>query len=334
MPAIGGDADVRHHLTYNENAMNETFKCPITGLDAERIDSVSYRLNVKNEDLFIKQSFPFTAFIHQDIFIKNKHLLAGAILTRQLFEEDKEGVNWFLLTGDFFEKKFNKIIYPKTPKSKLDNLFRTLYHLQNIDGEVVQVFEDVEKPEFYYKHFFRTPEECYYYFKELVYQDLIACTFHGNTNKPFKYRITFKGLNYYLDLTEKGDLSNICFVAMSFDSELKETREAIRKAILQNDFDPIIIDEQLIDSSQTINDAIISAIKSCKFCIADFSQQKDGVYFESGFAVGLGKPVIYTCSQDWFKKSHFDTNHFPHIIYDSNNELIEKLDTKIKAWIK
>jgi nucleoside 2-deoxyribosyltransferase len=90
----------------------------------------------------------------------------------------------------------------------------------------------------------------------------------------------------------------------------------------------------LIDSSQTINDAIISAIKSCKFCIADFSQQKDGVYFESGFAIGLGKPVIYTCDSDWFNKSHFDTNHFPHIIYESKPDLAAKLDNKIKAWIK
>ena len=85
---------------------------------------------------------------------------------------------------------------------------------------------------------------------------------------------------------------------------------------------------------QTINDAIISEIKSCKFCIADFSQQKDGVYFESGFAVGLGKPVIYTCHKDWFDKTHFDTNHFPHLIYENNSEFIQKLDNKIKAWIK
>jgi hypothetical protein len=316
------------------NTMSETFKCPITGLDAERIDSVSYRLNVKNEYLFIKLGFPFLTLIPQDIFIKNKHLLAGAILTKQLFEEDNEGVKWFLLTGDFFEKRLNKIIYPKTPKSKLDNLFRSLYQLQKIDGEVVQIFEDVAKPEFYYKHFFRTPEECFYYFKELDYQKLIRCVFHDNTNKPFKYRIAFKGLNYYLELTEKGDFSNKCFVAMSFDAELKETREAIRKAILQNNFDPIIIDEQLIDSSQTINDAIIAAIKSSKFCIADFSQQKDGVYFESGFAVGLGKPVIYSCHKEWFNKTHFDTNHFPHIIYESDAELTEMLDNKIKAWIK
>ncbi len=121
---------------------------------------------------------------------------------------------------------------------------------------------------------------------------------------------------------------------MSFNQDMKEIREVIRKVIKENDFEEIIIDEQLIESSQTINDAIIAAIKSCKFCIADFSQQKDGVYFESGFAVGLGRPVIYTCHKEWFEKSHFDTNHFPHIIYETKEELAVSLNAKIKAWIK
>ncbi len=309
-------------------------KCPITELDSERVDSNSYRIKMDDEYLFIKYGFRFNALLKQENFIKNKHIIAGAILNKQLSDKNDADIYWFSITLDDFENKLRDIIYPKTPKAKLDNLLKTLYQLQKIDGEVVNIFDVVAKPEFYYKLFFKSPDECFYYFKELDYQELIKCVFYDNTNKPFKFRITFKGLNYYLELTERGDLSNKCFVAMSFDSELKETREAIREAILQNNFDPVIIDEQLIDSSQTINDAIISAIKSCKFCIADFSQQKDGVYFESGFAVGLGKPVIYTCNQDWFEKSHFDTNHFPHIIYESNTDLIEKLDKKIKAWIK
>ena len=120
---------------------------------------------------------------------------------------------------------------------------------------------------------------------------------------------------------------------MSFDPSMNEIRNTIKNVIQNNGFEPVIIDEQLIESSQTINDAIIVSIKSCKFCISDFSQQKDGVYFESGFAVGLNKPVIYTCHKEWFSKSHFDTNHFPHIIYNKVEELSEQLDGKIKAWI-
>ena len=309
-------------------------KCPITGLDAERVlDIYSYRIEYNNDYLFIRLGPSMDWLLTQENFKQNKHILAGAILTRQLFNENEGGVKWFLLTADSFDKKLNQIIYPKTPQAKLDNLFLSLYKMQSYDGETIKIHDVVSKPEFYYKHFLKSNDECIYYLKELKYQGLINCTINP-ANIAMDFSITFKGLNHYLTITEMGNLSNKCFVAMSFDQTMQETRNAIKLALEKNDFEAIIIDEQLIDSSQTINDAIVAAIKSCKFCIADFSQQKDGVYFESGFAAGLGKPVIYTCHDDWFKKSHFDTNHFPHIIYKSLEELTDSLDIKIKAWIK
>lgn len=308
-------------------------KCPITELEGEHVDAYTHKIQFNGTFLFIRLTELSSLVIDSDIFKDNKYLLAGAILNRQL-SDDESTPYFFTLNSENFEDKLNKIIYPKTPKAKLDNLFNSLYKLQKHDGEVVDFVNIATKPEFFYNHFFKSANECLYYLKELNYQQLIECTFQADSERPIDFRITFKGLNYYLELSERGDLSNKCFVAMSFDSTMNETREAIKNVISKNNFEPIIIDEQQVESFQTINDAIIAAIRSCKFCIADFTQQKDGVYFESGFAVGLNKPVIYTCQQEWFSSSHFDTNHFPHIIYDSLDELSEKLDLKIKAWIK
>jgi nucleoside 2-deoxyribosyltransferase len=308
-------------------------KCPITDLELTRVDSGAYRINANGENLFIRHGIRFDALLSQEDFIKNKHIFAGAILTKQLADKDPEDIYWFSLTLDTYMEKLENIVYPKTPKSKLDNLFLSLFQLQKYDGELVKIDTIVPKPEFFYKHFFKSKDECIYYCKELTHQGLITFSIHP-IGLPIDFSITFRGLNYFLDLTEKGNLSKKCFLAMSFDPSMKEIRKTIKLVIQKNGFDPIIIDEQIIESSQTINDAIIVAIKSCKFCVADFSQQKDGVYFESGFAVGLEKTVIYTCHEDWFSKSHFDTNHFPHIIYKSTEELAVKLDEKIKAWIK
>lgn len=313
--------------------MNQIFKCPITGLNAERIDGGSYRIEINDDNLFIRHGLRFDLLLSQERFSKNKYIFAGAILNKQLSDRNSDDVYWFSLTLDSYEDKLNQIIYPKTPQAKLDNLLLSLYQMQNYDGETIKIHNVVSKPEFYFKHFLKSNDECIYYLKELKYQGLINCTINP-VDIAMDFSITYKGLNYYLSLAEKGNLSNKCFVAMSFDPVMNETRKAIKLAIDKNGYEPIIIDEQLIDSSQTINDAIIAAIKSCKFSIADFSQQKDGVYFESGFAVGLGKPVIYTCHKNWFKESHFDTNHFPHIIYESTEKLTDLLDKKIKAWIK
>ena len=41
-------------------------------------------------------------------------------------------------------------------------------------------------------------------------------------------------------------------------------------------------------------------IRKSKFLIADFTGQRGGVYYEAGFAYGLGLPVIWTCRKDWF----------------------------------
>lgn len=308
-------------------------KCPITDLESTVVDSGSYRINANGENLFIRHGIRFDVLLSQGDFIENKHIFAGAILTRQLSDKEPGDIYWFSLTLDNYKEKLEKIVYPKTPKAKLDNLFLSLFKMQNFDGELVRINNIVPKPEFYFKHFFKSNDECTYYLEELTYQGLIKLSINP-VRIPMDFSITFRGLNYFIELTERGDLSNKCFLAMSFDSSMKETRETLKSVIQKNGFEPIIIDEQSIESTQTINDAIIAAIKSCKFCIADFSQQKDGVYFESGFAAGLNKPVIYTCHDEWFSKSHFDTNHFPHLIYKSTDDLADKLDNKIKAWIK
>jgi nucleoside 2-deoxyribosyltransferase len=74
-------------------------------------------------------------------------------------------------------------------------------------------------------------------------------------------------------------------------------------------------------------------LKKSKFVIADFTQQRQGVYFEAGFALGQGKQVIYLCSEADFEHCHFDTNHYPHIKYKDHNDLKIQLIKRIEAWI-
>ena len=120
---------------------------------------------------------------------------------------------------------------------------------------------------------------------------------------------------------------------MSFDPSTKEAREAIRKALKETGYEAVIIDEQIIDSERTINDEIIASLKKCKFCIADFSLHSKGVYFESGFALGQGKKVIYTCNKTEFENAHFDIRPLQHIIYETTDQLTKDLINKIEAFI-
>ena len=168
----------------------------------------------------------------------------------------------------------------------------------------------------------------------MVKRDLIK---YGVLADPCDIKIdfTFNGLLEVSKLKESGKNSRRCFVAMSFDSSLKETREAIRTGINEAGYNAIFIDEVYPESDQTINDAIIAEIKRSKFLVADFTQQNNGVYFEAGYALGRGLKVIYCCEEKDFKEnSHFDLKPFSHILYNSNNDLKKRLRYKIEAWIE
>lgn len=71
-------------------------------------------------------------------------------------------------------------------------------------------------------------------------------------------------------------------------------------------------------------------IQSCKFLIADFTSQITGVYYEAGYARGLGKTVIHTCRDVDVSNLHFDVKHIQAITWKSADELAKKLEVAIR----
>ena len=94
---------------------------------------------------------------------------------------------------------------------------------------------------------------------------------------------------------------------------------------------PIRIDKK--EHNNQITDEIIAGIRDAQFVIADFTGQRGGVYYEAGFARGLGRPVIYCCRDDHFKDLHFDVQQISHIKWSGVKDLRQKLADRIKATI-
>jgi hypothetical protein len=69
--------------------------------------------------------------------------------------------------------------------------------------------------------------------------------------------------------------------------------------------------------------------------IADFSGLRSGVFYEAGFAKGLGREVVFTVREADVEKlkEHFDTRQYNHIVYDSPEDLRKKLYNRIGATI-
>jgi hypothetical protein len=57
------------------------------------------------------------------------------------------------------------------------------------------------------------------------------------------------------------------------------------------------------------------------------------VYFEVGFALGLGLRVIPTCRADEIEKLHFDIRHLNTLPWNNPSDLADSLSKRIRAVI-
>ena len=147
------------------------------------------------------------------------------------------------------------------------------------------------------------------------------------------FLLTVTGWKKYEKLKETNINSRIAFVAMSFDPELKYIFDkAIFPACSECGFSGERVDSR--EHNEKICDRIIAKINESRFMIADFTQNKHGVYFEAGYAMGLGIPIIWTCSKEFKEDLQFDTRQYNHIIWENENDLKEQLANRIKATIK
>lgn len=126
--------------------------------------------------------------------------------------------------------------------------------------------------------------------------------------------------------------SSQCFVAMWFDNSMDAVYETgIRPAIQAAGYSPLRIDRQ--EFLGKIDDEIIGQIRRSRFLVADATHGEDGarggVYYEAGFAHGMGLPVIFTCRNDMIDKVHFDTRQFNHIVWENPDDLREQLANRI-----
>jgi len=148
--------------------------------------------------------------------------------------------------------------------------------------------------------------------------------------------LAYEGYRRIENLRRGNVSSDQAFVAMWFNPEMDEAyAEGLAPAVREAGYRPQRIDNK--EHNNKIDDEIIAEIRRSRFIIADFTSERDhprgGVYFEAGFASGLGIPVIWTCRSDLIDQVHFDTRQFNHIVWKTPSELRTKLSARIRATI-
>ncbi len=244
------------------------------------------------------------------------HLISGIV--RNLSESG----NPIELSLAVIENLFDSNKIPDDPFDIIDLLLR---HIANKSGKIQIPIKFNINNDFSLLYLENENEFKYYVnkAKELDYleydsKQMIRLTLNG-----------WKRLSSTKQLLQK---SNRVFVAMWFDQSLNDIWEnGFKSALIEIGFKPQRIDLQ--EHNEKICDRIISEIRQSRLLIADFTGQRGGVYFEAGFAMGLGIPVIWSCSEKDIENLHFDTRQYNHIVWQNSQDLKTKLINRIKATI-
>ena len=148
--------------------------------------------------------------------------------------------------------------------------------------------------------------------------------------------VTVLGHNRVSDDTRKVDTAQ-AFVAMWLHEDMDDVyKNGIEPAIEDAGYKPMLISNK--EHINKIEDEIIAEIRRSRFVVADFTHNtrkgvRGSVYYEAGFAHGLGLPVIFATRQKQVEKLHFDTSHYSHIAWKSEEDLRDQLVKKIRAVV-
>ncbi len=155
-------------------------------------------------------------------------------------------------------------------------------------------------------------------------------------------KMTVKGWETIKERNSFPNTRNV-FVAMQFewpgDLELERAKvlTAIQRACKRSGYEADIVKQ---GHTGQITDEIINGIKNARFVVADLTFNNRGVYFESGFARGLERPVFHVIKKDFIdgkdeegKKLHFDIRQINYREWSDVDDLEKKLGDWIEARV-
>ena len=219
-------------------------------------------------------------------------------------------------------------------EEKINNLLKYIYKRNQRCGDRAS-FGEIKEEENLKAHSECTSDEQWKVIKNFVREMKYIKYYLFDQQKKEGIHILVDGYKR-LESFEKNTTSNQAFLAMWFDESMNEFfKNGFEPAIRDAGYNCMRIDKK--EHNNQIDDEIIAEVKRSRFLVADFTQKdkdaRGGVYYEAGFAHGLGIPTIFTCREDSKDNLHFDTRQYNHIIWENSEDLKKQLKYRICATI-
>lgn len=215
----------------------------------------------------------------------------------------------------------------KDVRDKAKRLLLALERKTARPGENVNCGRETDYPLAYARDY----QELLYYLEHLSERGLVETV--GEDRSAWTGRITPAGWDAIESYKKASPETDRVFVALWFDEQMNDPfRKGIRPA-LDDDcgYRAIRVDEE--DFLGKICDQVIVEIRQSRFVVADVTGQRQAVYFEAGYAQGMGLPVVWSCHEDDIGNVQFDTRQENHIVWNTPENLREKLANRVQRVI-
>ncbi len=233
--------------------------------------------------------------------------------------------------------------YPKSFSERVDDVLLFINaHTKHIGQQISISYQGMlsllfvdrkEKDSFTGKTTWRSDDECKaeaeYLLDYLSENTLITYGFGTTEEKALLLKLSPKGYARVDEIQKATSYGRSVLVAMQFGDDTIPLREAIRRGVTEAGYIAIFIDE--VQHNDFITPELLKHIRDSKFVIADLTHQNNGAYFEEGYAMGLGKPVIQLCRKG--VRLHFDIAQKNTIMWEKEEDIPLRLTNRIKATI-
>lgn len=120
------------------------------------------------------------------------------------------------------------------------------------------------------------------------------------------------------------------FVVMAIDPadpDLVDVLDSIKEGAMRCGIIAERIDE--VEANERITDRILESIRRAEYVIVDITHPKPNVFYEAGFAQGIGKLPIYVARHG--TPLQFDLKDYPTIFFRNMKELKDGLEKRLRA---
>lgn len=122
------------------------------------------------------------------------------------------------------------------------------------------------------------------------------------------------------------------FVAIWFDESMNESIAAIEEGIRDAGYQPVCIKDMYFPDR--IMDKALAEIRKSRFIIVDLTENRGSVFFEAGFAHGLGIETIFVYKESENAQLEFYVKHYQCYKYSTWKELGGIVKNAISARIQ